>query len=61
LGDLIGATCPFVMALDAVKLSDDLILIHALHQGANALQIAIATSNDGDILYGAIVIDVYSH
>ena len=54
-GQLIGAGGFLATATNAVHSCNDIVDVHAFHQSANALQIAVATAQELHVLYLAVL------
>lgn len=57
-GQLIGTGGVLVSATDTLQLADHFIGPHPSHECRNALQVAVTTSCELDILYDALFIDI---
>ena len=55
--ELVGTGGGFAAAADAVEFLDDVVDFLAGHQPADALQVAVASAIEGDLLNNALVID----
>ena len=55
LGQLVGAGGAFEAAADAFQFGDDILCLHAFHQGCHALRVAVAASVELNILQDAVL------
>ena len=55
LGQLVGAGSAFEAATDAFQLGDDIIRLHAVHQGGHALRVAVAATVELHVLQDAVL------
>ena len=54
LGKLVGAGGAFAATADAVDPGDDILHRHAFHQGADALQVAVTSTQEANIFQFAV-------
>ena len=57
-GQLIGTGGVLVSTTDTLQLADYFVGPHTSHERRNALQVAVTTSRELDILYDALFIDI---
>ena len=55
LGQLVGAGGAFEAATDAFQLGDDILGLHAIHQGGHALGVAITAAIELYVLQNAVL------
>ena len=54
---LVGARCVLVAATNALQTAYDLVAMHATHELANSLQVAMTSSKECDILDDIVVVE----
>ena len=54
-GQLVGAGSAFEAATDAFQLGDDILCLHAFHEGGHALRVAIAAAVELHVLQDAVL------
>ena len=54
---MVGTGCRLGTTADAFELTDDILHFLSCDESADALQIAIAASNEGDVLNDIVVVD----